>query len=64
MNRSIALIALNYALITGCTLPAFSAAHPPLIPQPREFAARPDVSLKHGVSILVPGHDSDDEFAA
>lgn len=64
VNRSIALIALNSALITGCTLPAFSAARPALIPQPREFATRPDVSLKHGVSILVPGHDSDDEFAA
>jgi hexosaminidase len=40
------------------------AARPPLIPQPREFAARQDISLKAGVRILVPGADADDRFAA
>lgn len=64
MTRSIALFALNSALIAGCALPAFSATRPALIPQPREFAARPYISLKHGVRIFAPGGDSDDQFAA
>jgi hypothetical protein len=41
-----------------------SPARPPLIPQPREFEPQPNVSLAAGVNILVPGHDSDDRFAA
>ena len=43
---------------------ASSAARPPLIPQPREFTARADVSLTAGVRILAPGADADDRFAA
>jgi hypothetical protein len=48
-----------------------SAAHaaeipsrPPLIPQPREFERRPDLSLSGGVSIQVPGREPEDRFAA
>ena len=47
--------------------PAWSAAgssRPPLIPQPREFERAPDLSLAAGVTILVPGHDPEDAFAA
>lgn len=43
---------------------ASAATPPPLIPQPREFSARPDVSLKAGVRVLAPGADADDRFAA
>jgi hexosaminidase len=40
------------------------ATRPPLIPQPREFTARPDISLASGVRVLAPGADADDQFAA
>jgi hexosaminidase len=40
------------------------AERPPLIPQPREFTARPNLSLAAGVRILVPGADAEDRFAA
>lgn len=55
------------------TLPLLAAAsepRPPLIPQPREFTARPSQSLAHGVSIQVsgvvsgPGSNAGDHFAA
>lgn len=36
----------------------------PLIPQPREFSAREDLSLASGVRVLSPGGDEDDRFAA
>lgn len=39
-------------------------ARPALIPQPREFSARGDISLRAGVRILVPGGNADDRFAA
>ncbi|MGH9588192.1 MAG: glycoside hydrolase family 20 zincin-like fold domain-containing protein [Acidobacteriaceae bacterium] len=65
MIRSFALYALNLALIAGCAIPAWSAdTQPALIPQPREFSARPYLSLTHGVRILVPGRNADDLFAA
>ena len=41
-----------------------TATRPPLIPQPREFTSRPDLSLSHGVRVLVPGGDAEDRFAA
>jgi len=41
-----------------------SGARPPLIPQPREFTARPDLSLAGGIRIFVPGGNADDRFAA
>jgi hexosaminidase len=37
---------------------------PPLIPQPREFTARQNVSLAAGVRVLVPGADAEDRFTA
>jgi hexosaminidase len=40
------------------------ASRTPLIPQPREFEGREDLSLSGGVSILVPGRDPEDRFAA
>ena len=40
------------------------ATRPALIPQPREFQARQDVSLTGGVRIEAPGGDDDDRFAA
>lgn len=43
---------------------ASATARPPLIPQPREFKARPDVSLRGGVRVLAPGGDADDRFTA
>jgi hexosaminidase len=43
---------------------AHAAARPPLIPQPREFAARGNLSLRPGVRILVPGGNAQDRFAA
>jgi hexosaminidase len=43
---------------------ASPAARPPLIPQPREFAVHPDLSLATGARILAPGADTDDRFAA
>jgi hypothetical protein len=45
-------------------LPAFAAARPPLIPQPREFTPRTDLSMHAGVRILAPGADADDRFTA
>ncbi len=46
--------------------PAHAAAdlRPPLIPQPRQFAARGNVSLRSGVRIVVPGGNAQDRFAA
>jgi hexosaminidase len=41
-----------------------NTARPPLIPQPREFTARADLSLKNGVSVAAPGGDAADRFAA
>ncbi|HVT97729.1 MAG TPA: exo-beta-N-acetylmuramidase NamZ domain-containing protein, partial [Acidobacteriaceae bacterium] len=60
-------LALSYALLSVSLVAASAqtaATRPPLIPQPREFASRPDVSLSGGVRILVPGGNSDDRFAA
>jgi len=66
MSRSLqAFLALAFCVIA--TLPAFAAnqsPRPPLIPQPREFEPQPDLSLASGVSILVPGRDAEDRFAA
>jgi hypothetical protein len=59
---SLALVLALIAISPAC----FAAAsfRPPLIPQPREFEREPDVSLAAGVTILVPGHDPEDAFAA
>lgn len=64
----IARVALSFLVCLCISTPAARAAagssRPPLIPQPREFAARADLSLKAGVRILAPGDDADDRFAA
>ena len=57
---NLALIFLSVVAVSAQT----TATRPALIPQPREFASRPDLSLSGGVRILVPGGDSDDRFAA
>lgn len=41
-----------------------AAVRPPLIPQPREYTARGNLSLRNGVRILVPGGNAEDRFAA
>jgi hexosaminidase len=51
-------------ILVPAAMAAATTARPPLIPQPREFTARPDLSLASGVSILAPGADADDRFAA
>lgn len=56
-------------LIFLCTFPLLAHAaagsqRPPLIPQPREFTARENLSLADGVRVVVPGGDADDRFAA
>ena len=43
---------------------AGASTRPPLIPQPREFAGRDNVSLAGGVRIVAPGGDPEDRFAA
>ena len=58
---------LALALVFVSALPVVAAAastRPPLIPQPREFERQADISLAGGVSILVPGHNAEDAFAA
>lgn len=51
-----------------CFAPAAQVAgastRPPLIPQPREFTARDNVSLAGGVRVVAPGGDAEDRFAA
>lgn len=67
MIRSFALYAMNLALLAGCAFPACavsSTSRPALIPQPREFASRPSLSLARGVRIRVPGRNPEDMFAA
>jgi hexosaminidase len=56
--RSVALAALLVA-------PAFpQVQRPALIPEPREFQSRENLSLARGVSLSVPAKDADDSFAA
>lgn len=43
---------------------AQTATRPPLIPQPREFTARADISVADGVRVAVPGADAEDRFTA
>ena len=61
-NAALAL-ALSLIAITQAWS-ATNAPRPPLIPQPREFERLSDISLVGGVSILAPGHNSEDTFAA
>ncbi len=63
IRSSLALLVLVF-LAASFVPPANADTRPPLIPQPREFAARADLSLRSGVRILVPGGNSEDRFAA
>ncbi len=40
------------------------AGRPALIPQPREFQDKPEISLAHGVVVSAPGGNAEDKFAA
>jgi len=70
VKRSIAYLVLNsaFTLLASVSFVAVGAqtlaTRPPLIPQPREFTSRADLSLSGGARILVPGGDPDDRFAA
>lgn len=68
MIRSLVVSLLKLTLVGASIAAAASAqetaARPALIPQPREFAARADLSLVGGVRVLVPGGDAEDRFAA
>ena len=59
-----ALLCVVGLFVTPSASHAASDARPPLIPQPREFAARGNISLSSGVRILVPGGNALDRFAA
>ena len=50
--------------IVSVTTRASASTRPPLIPQPREFTARTDLSLIGGARVLAPGGDAEDRFAA
>ena len=43
---------------------ASASARPPLIPQPREFTARTDLSLTGGARVFATGGDAEDRFTA
>jgi hypothetical protein len=43
---------------------ANDSSRPPLIPQPREFTARENLSLATGVRVLLPAGDAEDRFTA
>lgn len=43
---------------------AAATTRPPLIPQPREYSARTDLSLTGGARVVAPGGDAEDRFAA
>jgi hexosaminidase len=61
----LALLCVTFSLpVNGFVAFAAESGRPPLIPQPREFEARADLSLTAGVRILVPGKNDDDRFAA
>jgi hexosaminidase len=53
------------AFVAFVTMSAFAQTQrPALIPEPREFQSRENLSLVHGVSISAPAKDEDDSFAA
>lgn len=43
---------------------AHAASHPPLIPEPREFTARDNISLADGIRVVAAGADEEDRFTA
>lgn len=61
---SIALLFVVGLFVSPSVAHAGADVRPPLIPQPREFTARGNLSLAAGVRILVPGGDAQDRFAA
>ncbi len=67
-KNSSALLLFASLFCLSIAVPTFAAegggTRPALIPQPREFTARPNVSLNGGVRVLAPGRDAEDRFAA
>jgi hexosaminidase len=65
VNRSLrADLALAVVVSLLPALAAGAELRPPLIPQPREFHARENLSLARGVRIVTPGRDPADRFTA
>lgn len=64
--RKSTLSFLPFLFCLSIAFPASGAdtGRPALIPQPRELTVRANVSLKNGVSIVVPGRNAEDQFAA
>lgn len=57
--------ALLFLALSAASFPMLAQmGRPALIPQPREFQSREDVSFAHGVLVSAPGSDKDDKFAA
>jgi hexosaminidase len=55
----------SVAFISAVVLPVFAQVNrPPLIPEPRDFQSRENLSLARGVSLSGPIKDSEDSFAA
>ena len=57
-------LALDAAIASAVFAVGAQAQRPSLIPEPREFQSREDISLARGVSISVPTKDGEDSFAA
>src|ERR1700683_5511525 len=67
VTRSVAArIPFSLCLCVGLPMAHATAAssRPPLIPQPREFTARHNLSLADGVRVIVPAGSVEDRFAA
>jgi hexosaminidase len=67
VHRKPAVCSFLLAIFSPLLAPAFAAvssARPPLIPQPREFAARGAISLAAGVHIAALERDEEYRFAA
>jgi len=56
------LVAAPFAFLLACGMA--QAAQPVLVPVPREYQGRQDISLTHGIAVSAPGGYKDDKFAA
>jgi hexosaminidase len=59
-HTAVLFVFLSVAVFAGFC----QSKRPALIPEPREFQSREDISLAHGVQVSVPGNQQDDKFAA
>jgi hexosaminidase len=62
--RAFLCLSLLFGLCFTVAHAADASPRPPLIPQPREFTARSNISLASGVRVVVPGGGEEDRFAA